>query len=143
MHEMLKASPFWSSVVMVGYVTHAESIAFVMQSEMSLLIVDEAKESAEIVPGKVYEYLGVGRPILALAPRDSAIERLLLETQAGFSVPQSDVAGIADALVTSIERWRQGMQIAEPLADVVRQYERRESARQLAQMLDDLHREAG
>jgi hypothetical protein len=40
-----------------------------------LLIVQP--QSAVQVPGKLFEYLQIGRPILALVPPDSAIERLL------------------------------------------------------------------
>jgi len=135
-HRMIEASAFRSSVELLGYVPHAESMAYLMRSEMSLLIVDDAKESAEIVPGKVYEYLGVGRPILALAPRHSAIERLLLETRAGFSLPQDDVAGIAAAVKSAIDHWNSGEAIADPVRSEVDRYERRESARQLAHILD-------
>jgi hypothetical protein len=39
------------------------------------------------VPGKLFEYLQIGRPILALAPRDSAIEHIL----ARAGVPQVTV----------------------------------------------------
>ena len=135
-HEMLKVSPFWPSVELIGYVPHGESIAHLMRSEMSLLIVDEAKESAEIVPGKVYEYMGVGRPILALAPEGSAIEALIRETGTGFSRPQSDLPGIAEALITAIDRWKGAQAISDPDPDKVKSYERRESARQLAHILD-------
>jgi len=137
-HEMLKASPFWPSVELIGYVPHGESIAHLMRSEMSLLIVDEAKESAEIVPGKVYEYMGVGRPILALAPEGSAIEALIRETGTGFSRPQSDLPGIAEALMTAIDRWKGAQAISDPDPDKVKSYERRESARQLAHILDSI-----
>ena len=135
-HQMLEDSPFWPRVELVGYIPHSESIAYLMRSEMSLLIVDEAKESAEIVPGKVYEYMGVGRPILALAPADSAIERLIKETGAGFSCPQSDVTAIADALMTAMDRWKGAKEIANPDTDEIKKFERRESARQLAHILD-------
>lgn len=137
-HQMLTDSPFWPSVELVGYVPHSESIAHLMRSEMSLLIVDEAKESAEIVPGKVYEYMGVGRPILALAPSGSAIESLILDSGAGFSCPQEDIDGITDALMTAIERWKEAQPIVTPNAATVKQYERRESARQLAHILDSI-----
>jgi hypothetical protein len=136
--QMLTTSTFAPSIEVIDYVPHQESIAHLMRSEMSLLIVDDAKESAEIVPGKVYEYLGVGRPILALAPRGSAIETLIHETKAGVSCPQSDVAGIATAVDQAVQRWKDGLPIASPLLNEVRKYERRESAAQLARILDHL-----
>jgi hypothetical protein len=136
--EMLEKTTFASSVETIDYVPHSESIAHLMRSEMSLLIVDDAKESAEIVPGKVYEYLGVGRPILALAPSNSAIEQLIHETRAGSSRQQVDVEGIAEDLLTAYRRWERNEPIATVDAEAVKKYERRESAKQLAHILDTL-----
>ena len=106
-----------------------------MRSEASLLIVDDTKESAEIVPGKVYEYLGVGRPIIALAPRGSAIERLLNETHAGRSAPLDEIDSIAEIIKTFVERWRVGQECTTPLHDVIAMYERKESAAELGRIL--------
>lgn len=137
-HAMMDASRFASSIERIGYVPHEESVGYVMQSEASLLIVDDAKESAEIVPGKVYEYLGVGRPVIALAPRGSAIEDLIVQTRAGGCAPQSDVSAIAEIIGTFLDRWKQGMQISEPDASLIATYERRNAAKQLAEKLNQL-----
>jgi glycosyltransferase involved in cell wall biosynthesis len=137
-HAMMDASRFASSIERIGYVPHEESVGYVMQSEASLLIVDDAKESAEIVPGKVYEYLGVGRPVIALAPRGSAIEDLIVQTRAGGCAPQSDVPAIAEIVGTFLDRWKQGMQITEPDASLIATYERRNAAKQLAEKLNQL-----
>ena len=52
--------------------SEAQQIA---RTSHSLLIVQP--QSAIQVPGKVFEYLQIGRPILAYVPRDSSVERLL------------------------------------------------------------------
>jgi hypothetical protein len=132
---MMDASAFAPSIEKVSYVPHEESVGYLMASEASLLIVDDTKESAEIVPGKVYEYLGVGRPVIALAPRGSAIARLLDETQAGRSAPLDDIDGIADIIGTFIDRWKRGLECTTPLHDVISNYERKESAKELARIL--------
>lgn len=135
-HAMLDASSFASSIERIAYVPHEDSVGFLMRSEASLLIVDDAKESAEIVPGKVYEYLGVGRPVIALAPRGSAIARLLDETHAGLSAPQDDIEGIASIIDTFITRWKGGEVVMKADGDEVRKYERRAAAHQLAHILN-------
>ncbi|MBU3699557.1 MAG: glycosyltransferase family 4 protein [Candidatus Kapabacteria bacterium] len=137
-HAMLDASSFGASIERISYVTHQESVGFLMRSEASLLIVDDAKESAEIVPGKVYEYLGVGRPVIAIAPRDSAIERLLRETDAGRSASQEDIEGVASIIEAYFTRWQRGEQILTPNASEILKYERRAAAHQLAHILHTL-----
>jgi hypothetical protein len=134
-HAMMDSSPFAPSIEKISYVPHEESVGYLMRSEASLLIVDDTKESAEIVPGKVYEYLGVGRPVIALAPRGSAIARLLDETQAGRSAPLEDIDGIADIIATFIQRWKSGQDCTSPLHDVIAKYERKESAKELGRIL--------
>lgn len=133
---MLEASAFAGSVDNIAYVPHRESIAWLMRSDALLLIVDDAKESADIVPGKVYEYLGTRRPVLALAPRGSAIEQLIGETRSGLSVPQDDVAGIAAALTAWYRAWQNGAALTHPVDGAIDNYERRASARALAHILN-------
>jgi hypothetical protein len=137
-HRMIEATPFALSVELPGYVPHGESIAWLMRSDALLLIVDEAKESAEIVPGKAYEYIGTMRPVIALAPRGSAIEALIEETKAGMSAPQEDIEAVASVLQAMLERWRRGEPLAQPDAARIKHYERRESASSLARLLDAL-----
>jgi hypothetical protein len=50
--------------------------------------------------------------------------------------PQEQIEAIAEALRTFYERWKSGSAIATPDASAVAAYERRESARQLAELLD-------
>ncbi|MCU0330511.1 MAG: glycosyltransferase [Candidatus Kapabacteria bacterium] len=133
--EIVKASAFAPSVRLIGYVPHRESIGWLLRSDVLLLIVDEAPESAEIVPGKVYEYLGTKRAVLALAPTGSAIERLIQETQGGISVPQDDVEGIAQAIGLFADRKKAAEPLARPLSGSIEKYERKHAAEQLALIL--------
>lgn len=43
-------------------------------------------QSAIQVPGKVYDYLQIGRPVLALVPRNSCVERLLAQTNVPYKI---------------------------------------------------------
>jgi len=50
------------------------------------------------VPYKIYDYMAAGRPILALAPRDSALHELLADSDAGRCVEPADIDGIEQEL---------------------------------------------
>jgi hypothetical protein len=55
-------------------------------------------QSAVQVPGKLFEYISIGRPILALAPRESAIEWILSRSGVPYAcVYPDDAAEAADA----------------------------------------------
>jgi hypothetical protein len=53
------------------------------------LILIQPQSSIQI-PGKLFEYLQVGRPILAFVPRNSSIENLLQHTEAKFRCVYTD-----------------------------------------------------
>ena len=133
--EMYQKVSFKSAIETISYVPHEESIKYLFQSDALLLIVDESKESQEIVPGKVYEYIGVGKPIIAIAPHGSAIEELMLETACGGVAHQSEISRIADIIENIYLNWMNNNPY-QPDKLLINKYERRESAKKLAELLD-------
>ena len=135
---MLKDTLPKACVEIVPYVPHREAVAYLFRSDVLLLIVDEAPEAPFIVPGKVFEYLGVRKPILALAP-EGDISGILARTKAGVTVSGQDVQGIACVLWNFYHRWErnalddQGMDL-----DEIRRYSRRTQTEALAGVFDDI-----
>jgi glycosyltransferase involved in cell wall biosynthesis len=85
----------------------AESLALQRDSEALLLLIPEADGRGRgVLSGKVFEYLAVGRPILAAVPPDGAAADLIRETGAGLVAPPDDPAAIRDALAELHARWR-------------------------------------
>ena len=125
------------SVEIVPYAPHSESIRELLRADCLLLVVDESKESSEIVPGKVFEYLGARRPILALA-QEGAIAEIVRETRSGVVVPNQDVEAIKGAFVENYENFVYHKKKADFDAEKIRQYDRREITRRLAGLLDYL-----
>ncbi len=135
--RMLETTAIRQAVDVTLYRPHAESVVELLRADLLLLIVDEAKESGEIVPGKVFEYLGARRPILALAPH-GAVAELLHETQSGVVANPSDIASIKAAFVECYEKFGYRTQAFEPNEQAIRKYERRAITQQLAVLLDSL-----
>jgi glycosyltransferase involved in cell wall biosynthesis len=135
-HEMFEQASFRSSIEVINYMPHQESIVELMKSDLLLLVVDESKESEEIVPGKVYEYIGTGKPLMAIAPEESAIADLMMETKAGMLAHQSNIDKIEDIFMTYFNDWKNGTKSINPDFEVIRSYERRESAKKLAELLN-------
>lgn len=132
------ASVLRDAIEIVPYVPHKESIGYLLKSDALLLIVDDAKESNEIVPGKVYEYIGVMKPVIALAPPQSAVAKLLQQTRAGESIAAGDTEHCAEVVMQYYSRWLAEQKLFTPDADSIKQYERREAAKKLALTLDGL-----
>lgn len=134
--QMFEKASFSDSIETVDYVPHEESIKFLLKSDSLLLIVDESKESNEIVPGKVYEYIGVKRPIIAIAPQQSAISKLIRETRSGRIAHQSEIEQTANIFLTYFMNWKNKEYSFSPDDQKISKYERKESARQLAILLN-------
>lgn len=133
--EMFRRVSFHSSVEVVPYRPHAESIAELVNADALLLVVDEADGSEEIVPGKVFEYIGAARPIIALAP-PGAVSELLKETSSGFVAANQDIGAIKRAFLECYSKFGYHRRHFHQNEDAVRKYERREVTRRLAELLD-------
>lgn len=137
-HEMFESFPYSSLIEVEGYMPHEESILQLLLSDILLLVVDTTPDSAQIVPGKVYEYIATGRPVLAIAPVDGAIATLLAETGAGIVAHQSDINGIRENIRRLVEAFQKDLEVLERDPEKIAGYERREVTRRLASILDEL-----
>jgi glycosyltransferase involved in cell wall biosynthesis len=122
-----------------GYRSHAESIELMRGANLLFLPMQNLPPGvrATIVPGKTYEYLASGTPVLAAVPEGDARD-ILAEAGNSLLVRPDDVDGLARELKRAIERWRQGE--PAPAADpgVVARFEYRHLAERLAGVFDDV-----
>ena len=134
---MLEQSSIHDSIEVIAYLPHSESVEALLRSDALLLIVDEAAGSDEIVPGKVFEYIGAQRPILALAP-EGAIATLMRETRSGFVAANQDIPAIQAGFIECYDNFLYHKSTFEQDREAVKRYDRREITRQLAALLDTL-----
>ena len=100
-----------------------------------LLLVDHARPwPGSNVPGKLFDYLGVGRPIMALCGA-GAVADLMTELDAGVSAAPDEPAAIRGALEEMHRRFRAGSLARDQTRDLSR-FHRRELSRQLAACFD-------
>jgi glycosyltransferase involved in cell wall biosynthesis len=119
-----------------GFIPHADALAEQVNSSLLLLILHQGQANAGTVPGKLYEYLGARRPVLALVPNSFEAARLIRGSSAGVVVESQDIAGIERALVESYNAYQSNNERLND-ADLSR-FERRAQAGQLAALLDEL-----
>jgi len=134
--NMFENTKLKDNIQVVSYLPHSESLKKLLQSDALLLIVDEAKESEEIVPGKVYEYLGTRKPLLVISPENGAVADLMKETGAGLVAHQTQIAKIADNFLNLYTLWKNNQKLSSIKEENIKKYERRESAKHLAELLE-------
>lgn len=67
----------------LGYVSHTEALKYQRSSQVLLLIEIDSFETIGIIPGKLFEYMAAERPILAIGPKESDVEKIIKDTNAG------------------------------------------------------------
>lgn len=91
------------------------------------------------IPAKVYEYMRVGKPLLALTDPAGDTARLLKSTGFGSIVANDSTSDIVRGLTDFISQIRNGTALL-PGADVTSRYARESASRSLAELLDSVVR---
>jgi glycosyltransferase involved in cell wall biosynthesis len=136
---MIEQSPMAASVKMLGYRNHGESVSWVESADALFLPLHTPLDRgpALVVPGKAYEYLGSGRPILAMCPPGDMAD-FVKTSHSGVVVGGTDVEGAAAALSRFYRAKQEGRAEFQQDRSKVEQFERRELTRRLAAQLDEL-----
>lgn len=110
------------SIVQIhGFVHHTEALTAMRDCDALLLFYGHDYTSRASVPGKLYEYLRMGRPILALA-RPGGVDDLIRESAAGWVLRPDDVPAIKQTFKTIVASCRSGQPLPKPDAGVIAQY---------------------
>ncbi len=126
---------FGKTVEYIPYVPHRQSLQYLMDSSALLLIIDDAPANRSIVTGKLYEYIGSRKPILALAPEGAAAD-LIRSLNAGVVVHPKHLPMVKNALLNYITQWGNGRLPDHPRTPSVQRYERRQLTRAMADIFD-------
>lgn len=115
----------------LGPVTHGKAVTLMKQADLLYLPVPKGYYAVASLPGKLFEYLACGRPVLAVVPPDSEVANVLEGTGGGVRVDPGDV----ETLARTILAWLRGESRVEPPQGIER-YSRVETTRRLAAVLD-------
>lgn len=122
-----------TTVHLPGYATHPVALATMQSADALLLLLSDVPGAERVAPAKLFEYLAVGRPMLAVTPDGETAGIVRSVEPDGWRAP-GDVAGITSWLVARLE----GRVTATlPGREATRAgYQRRSQAEQLAALLD-------
>lgn len=127
-------------VKLLGYKSHRETLQLMVNSDVLLLII-AAEESYDkktgplMVPGKIFEYFGAKRPILAVIPKGIAAE-MIRSTKTGVIVSPRDTGSIKQAILKLFQDWKKGKLVME---SNVFEYDRKVLTAKLAKVFQHVH----
>jgi glycosyltransferase involved in cell wall biosynthesis len=122
-----------SLVQFPGYISHKDSVELVRTADLLFLPMHNlpAGTRSRIVPGKTYEYMATGRPILAAAP-DGDARDFLNQCGTAMICRPDDAAGMVQILAEVYRAWKNKRPTTHCNQPFVEQFERRNLTRNLA-----------
>jgi glycosyltransferase involved in cell wall biosynthesis len=125
-----------SVVHYIGYVPHTDSVQYLAESDVLFLCQIPEYESAVVkLPGKLFEYLYLRKPVLALTlPGETT--SILERTGLGVVAHPNDTPGIKDALRNLYSQWRQARWSFTPNHEAIDTFDRVRLAERLAQIFN-------
>jgi glycosyltransferase involved in cell wall biosynthesis len=132
--QEIRSRNLGDAVRLVGQAPYAEALNRMMRADILLLV--NSPDFRVGVPAKLYEYLGAGRPILALAELDSDVAWVLRESGVLHRIaPPRDLSAIKQALVELTRDVQAGAQ-AVPDRTALQHFTRERMAQKFAATLD-------
>lgn len=131
-----------------GYCPHSQAVAFQKQASLLILPLRKEPEYRATLPGKLFEYLASGRPVLGIGQRDGAMARILDDTQVGITYDWNEYDQIRSFIEASWMAHKAGKLDSEILysqfgcstdAPVsISSYSRRSTAASMASLLEKI-----
>ncbi|MBC7266078.1 MAG: hypothetical protein H5T75_03770 [Coriobacteriia bacterium] len=125
-------------VIYHGFLPHRAALEIVSGADAGLVALTDRPGAEANYTGKLFEYLGMGLPVLLVGPANGVAAKLVREAKAGLAVPYSDVEGVAKALQDMAAAKAAGEHRHAPVESVIARFDRREQARLVAGLLDEV-----
>jgi glycosyltransferase involved in cell wall biosynthesis len=81
----IKENGMSKNLEIIPSVSHDKGLLMLKKSQLLILPINISPFSQGILPGKMYEYLAVQRPIIAIGPKDGDFVKIINETKAGLA----------------------------------------------------------
>lgn len=112
-----------------------EAICKEMKNADALLMVTPSCLEKGIYTGKLFDYLGSGTPIIALAPPDDVAGQLIKQANAGYVAANEDVDAIENIIEKAYDDWATNA-VPQPRIEVIKMHHRKEQVRRLLSVLE-------
>ncbi|MGC8832835.1 MAG: glycosyltransferase family 4 protein [Armatimonadota bacterium] len=128
--ELAKKFGLSNEVEVMGPLRRHECLVFLDRADVLLLL---AMGQPNQVPAKLYEYIGLGKPVLALAEDDSETAEIVRRSGAGAAADWRDAEAVRKALLSAVTGQLRGCS-----ADSARDYDGRLLTERLAEALSEV-----
>jgi len=121
------------NVQVINYVSHSKVIQYQQKSQVLLLVVNNVPNATQIITGKIFEYLMAKRPILAIAPINGDLAKIIQKTNSGTIVDFGDKKLLKKTILELFDKFKRVKLSVEPRN--VNQFHRRELTKKVSKII--------
>jgi hypothetical protein len=120
----------------IEYMPHSDVMREIQKSQLLLLLINNTPNAKGILTGKIFEYLGSGRPILCIGPEDGDAASILNNSEAGQTADYQNHEAMRNILNEYFIRFNE--QRLESNTSNRQKFSRKELAREIAMILNKI-----
>ncbi len=128
-----------SRVFATGYLGHKDALSQLAAADVALMLLSEGRESEVSLTGKVFEYLGLSKPILGVVGAGEV--EALLEGEMGCWLARPSDPGAISATVAEVHaRWSDAG-LPRPASELTQRFSRLAQAEEYLALIEEVVRE--
>ena len=129
----IRLTPLASKVSDLGYQSSIAARKLMEDADLLLLTNFPHDTSSGIIPGKLFEYLATGVPIISFGPANSDVDQILTSTEAGRHFTYQDKEAVQKYIRQQYVRWQKGEELH--ISSYIQEYSRKNLTARLAEIL--------
>ncbi len=118
-----------------GYVNHDEAVRLMQSAALQLLFMEKVEKYEGHLPGKLFEYLAAGNPVLGVGSKSGEAARILEKTKSGSIITADDDP--APLILKEFEAWQKQERRSLNKKEIAR-YSRENLTKQLVEIFNGL-----
>ena len=124
------------NAVFYGLLPHKKAIKFIGGADINFLGLPLTHRTSYVITGKIFEYLAVKKPILAVVP-SGEVSQIITSTRGGVVLTEKDTENLQHSLKRIILELKNTNNFS-PDWGTISQFERKNQTKQLARIFDEL-----
>ena len=123
-------------VSIISHLEHTKAIEYMKDSD-ALLLIHPTNGRKGVFTGKLFEYLAVLKPIIALVDEEDVAAKLIREANAGYVCDNANLQQIESILLEAYGEWLQKRKRVFN-KEVIKKHHRKEQVLRLEKLIDEL-----
>lgn len=121
-----------------GYMSHQAVIEYAGRARLFLLPLNKTPNVNGIIPGKLFEYLGLNRPVLCIGPPEGDSAKILREAKAGIVINFDDRVAMAKTIGDLWKEFQAGSIAHLPDSKSIEQFTRKNLTKRIGNLLNEM-----